>query len=499
LHAIISRHDTHAALFINSRHRRQNEGSVMQVTETVNEGLKREIKVVVPKTDLAARLETRLHTAKDRARINGFRPGKVPVAHLRKVYGKSFMAEVVNEILNDTPKSVLADRNEKAAMQPVVNMSEDEKEAEKVLNGQADFEFSIAYEIVPSFALQDHSKIAIIRDVVAIPDGEVEEQVKVVAKSAQTWAEKKGKAAKDDRVTINYLGKIDGVPFDGGAADDAQLVLGSNQFIPGFEDQLIGIKAGDEKIITVTFPENYGAAHLAGKAATFDITCKLVEKAEELVLTDDVAVSLGLKDLEHLRKVVREQMESQFGTVTRQRVKRAMLDQLDKLYAFDAPSGMVDAEFGNIWRTITMELEQAGKTFADEDTTEEEARAEYRKLAERRVRLGLVLSQIGDAQGVTVSDDETQRALFEQVRQFRGQEQQVYDFYRKNPEALASLRAPIFEEKVIDHLLTVVSVTELSVTREELMALEAADEENASAKAGAKEKKAPAKKKAKAE
>jgi trigger factor len=472
----------------------------MQFTETLNEGLKREIKVTVPKTDLAARVETRLHAAKDRARINGFRPGKVPVAHLRKMYGKSFMAEVVNEILNETPKSILADRNEKAAMQPLVNMSEDEAEASRVLEGKEDFVFSVAYEIVPSFDLKDHSSIAITRDVVSIPDHEVEEQVKNVAKSAQTWSEKKGKAADGDRVTINYLGKVDGVAFDGGAADDAQLVLGSNQFIPGFEEQLVGIKAGDDKAINVTFPESYGAEHLAGKAATFDITCSKVEKADDLVLTDEVAVSLGLTDLAHLRRVVREQLESQYGAITRQRVKRAMLDKLDALYTFDAPGGMVEAEFNNIWRQIGMELEQQGKTFADEDTTEDEARVEYMKLAERRVRLGLVLSQIGEGQGVTVSEDETQRALFEQVRRFRGQEQQVYDFYRKNPDAVAALRAPIFEEKVIDHLLTVVTVADNSVTKDELMALEAADEDKATGGAGEeKPKKAPAKKKAKAE
>jgi trigger factor len=478
----------------------------MQITETLNEGLKREIKVVVDKTDLAARLETRLHAAKDRAKINGFRPGKVPVSHLRKMYGKSFMAEVVNEILNETPKTILADRNEKAAMQPMVNMSEDEKEAERVLNGELDFEFSVAYEIVPTFALQDHSTIAITRDVVSIPDSEVEEQVKAVAKSAQTWSTKDGKAADGDRVTIDYLGKVDGVAFEGGAADDAQLVLGSAQFIPGFEEQLIGIKQGDSTVISVTFPENYGAENLAGKAATFDIACKLVEKAEELVLTDEVAVSLGLTDLAHLRKVVREQLESQYGAITRQRVKRAMLDKLDGLYAFDAPSGMVDAEFNNIWRQISMELEQSGKSFADEGTTEEEARAEYTKLAERRVRLGLVLSQIGDGQNVTVTEEETQRALFEQVRRFRGQEQQVYEFYRKNPDAVASLRAPIFEEKVIDYLLGVVSVTDNAVSKDELMAMEAADEDKLSGNetssdsdAAEKPKKAAAKKKAKAE
>lgn len=472
----------------------------MQVTETLNNGLQREIKVVVPKMDLALKLESRLHGAKDRAKINGFRPGKVPVAHLRKMYGKSFMAEVVNEILTDAPKSLIAERGEKPAMQPQITMSEDEKEAERVLNGELDFEFAIKYEVVPTFELVDHSKIAITRDVVEIPESDVDEQVKTVAKSAQTFAEKKGKAAKDDRVTIDYLGKVDGVAFDGGAADDAQLLLGSNQFIPGFEDQLVGVKAGDETIINVTFPEAYGAANLAGKAATFDIKVKLVEKAEELVISDETAVSLGMTDLAHLKKVVREQIESQYGNVTRQRIKRAILDKLDAEYQFETPPSMVEAEFGNIWRTISMELEQNGKTFADEDTTEEEARAEYMKLAERRVRLGLVLSQIGEGAKVEVTEDETQRALFEQVRRYRGQEQQIFEFYQKNPEAIASLRAPIFEEKVIDHLLAIVKVTDNNVTKDELMALEAADEDKAaSGDTEEKPKKAAAKKKAKAE
>ena len=472
----------------------------MQVTETLNNGLKREIKVVVPKIDLAAKLESRLHGAKDRAKINGFRPGKVPVAHLRKMYGKSFMAEVVNEILSDAPKSLIAERGEKPAMQPQITMSEDEKEAERVLNGELDFEFAIAYEVVPSFELIDHSKISITREVVEVPESDVDDQVKTVAKSAQTFAEKKGKAAKDDRVTIDYLGKVDGVAFDGGTAEDAQLVLGSNQFIPGFEDQLVGVEAGDETIINVTFPEAYGAANLAGKAATFDIKVKLVEAAEELVISDETAVALGMTDLAHLKKVVREQIEGQFGNVTRQRVKRAILDKLDAEYTFEAPPSMVEAEFGNIWRTITMELEQNGKTFADEDTTEEAARAEYMKLAERRVRLGLVLSQIGEGAKIEVTEDETQRALFEQVRRYRGQEQQIFEFYQKNPEAVASLRAPIFEEKVIDHLLGLVSVTDNKVTKDELTALEAADEEKAGGSAAEEApKKAASKKKAKVE
>lgn len=442
----------------------------MQITETLNEGLKREIKVVVPKEDLAQQLSERLADAKDKVRLNGFRPGKVPLAHLKKTYGKSFMAEVVNEILNDKPRSIIADRGEKAAMAPEVNMTEDETAAGRVLDGEDDFEFSLSYEIVPAIELKDAKAISVTRPVVEIDDAEVEEQVKTVAKSALTYEAKKGKAADGDRVTIDYLGKVDGEPFEGGADQDSQLVLGSNQFIPGFEEQLVGVKTGDETVINVTFPEEYGAANLAGKAATFDITVKEVAAPADQEINDELAKTLGLDDLEHLKRVVREQIEGQYGQMTRQKVKRELLDALDAEYKFEAPSKLVDAEFDNIWRQVTAELEQAGRTFADEDTTEEEATAEYRTLAERRVRLGLVLSEIGEKESIDVSEEEMQRALFEQVRRFQGQEKEIYDFYRSNPDALASLRAPVFEEKVVDHLLTVVNVTDKVVTKEELMA-----------------------------
>ncbi|HRP78451.1 MAG TPA: trigger factor, partial [Aquamicrobium sp.] len=302
----------------------------MQVTETLNAGLKRQIKVIVPATELEAKLVERLSAAKDKVRINGFRPGKVPLPHLRKVYGKSFMAEVVNEILNDSSRSILADRGEKAAMQPEVSMTEDEKEAEKVLAGNADFEFSLDYEVLPAIEEKDLSTVSITRLVYDVPAEEVEEQVERVADSARTWEPKKGKAEKGDKVTFDYLGKIDGVPFEGGAAEDADLVLGSNQFIPGFEDKLVGVKAGDETTITVTFPEEYAATHLAGKEATFDIKAKEVAKAGKLEINDEVAKQLGLESAEKLREIVRGQIESQYGAVTRQKAKRQLLDALDE-------------------------------------------------------------------------------------------------------------------------------------------------------------------------
>ena len=442
----------------------------MQVTETLNSGLKREIKVTVPAGDMEAKLMARLSDAKNKVRINGFRPGKVPVQHLRKVYGKSFMAEVVNEILNDS-RTIITGRGEKAAMQPEVIMTEDEKEAEKILAGGADFEFKLNYEVIPAIEIRDFSDIKVTRPVYDVPDSEIEEQVKRVAESARSYETKAGKAAEGDRVTIDYVGKIGGEPFSGGAGTDQPLVLGSKEFIPGFEDQLVGAKAGDEKQVTVTFPDNYQATHLAGKEATFDVTVKEVAEPGPLEINDETAKNLGLESLERLREIVKGQIENQFGSMTRQKVKRQLLDQLDTSYVFEAPSKLVDAEFNNIWAQVNRDLDAAGRTFADEDTTEEEARAEYMRLAERRVRLGLVLAEIGEKAGVTVSDEELQRGLFEQVRRFpANQQQEVFEFYRSNPEALNTLRAPMFEEKVVDHLLGQISVTDKKVSKEELMA-----------------------------
>ena len=467
----------------------------MQVTETLNSGLKREIKIVVPAGDMEAKLMARLSDARDKVRINGFRPGKVPVQHLRKVYGKSFMAEVVNEILNDSTRSIISGRGEKAAMQPEVIMTEDEKEAEKILAGGADFEFRLNYEIIPAIEIQDFSGIKVTRQVFDVPDAEIDDQVKRIAESTRSFEPKTGKAAEGDRVTIDYVGKIDGEAFAGGAGNDQPLVLGSKEFIPGFEDQLVGTKAGDDKQVTVTFPENYQAAHLAGKEATFDVTVKEVAKPGDLEINDETAKKLGLESLERLREVVRGQIESQFGSMTRQKVKRQLLDQLDQSYSFEAPSKLVEAEFNNIWAQVNRDLEAAGRTFADEETTEEDARAEYMRLAERRVRLGLVLAEIGEKAGVTVSDEELQRGLFEQVRRFpANQQQEVFEFYRGNPEALNTLRAPMFEEKVVDHLLGQISVTDVKVSKEELMADDEESETSTKAKPAKKaSKKAEAK------
>ncbi|WP_422370220.1 trigger factor [Hoeflea sp.] len=464
----------------------------MQVTETLAEGLKRELKIVVPAKDMEAQLNEKLAEAKGKMQIKGFRPGKVPISHIKKVYGRSMMAQMVNEMIQEKPTSILSERGEKAATQPEIAMTEDEKEAEDILTGKADFEFTMAYEIIPEFDVADMSGFKVVREVVEVPDEEVEEQVLRVAENSRSYEAKDGKAADGDKVTIDYLGKVDGEPFEGGADQDAELVIGSNRFIPGFEEQLVGVKAGDEKVITVSFPEDYQAAHLAGKEATFDITVKAVVAPGALEINDEVAKSLGVESADKLREIVKSQIESQYGQVTRQKLKRQILDQLDEAHKFDSPSKLVDAEFENIWRQINQELSDNGKTFEDEDTTEEAAREEYRKLAERRVRLGLVLSKVGESANIQVSDEELQRSLFEQVRKFPGQEQEIYEYFQKTPGAVASLRAPIFEEKTIDHLMTVVDVTDKTVTKEELMA----DDEAEAEEKPAPKKKAPAKKKA---
>lgn len=449
----------------------------MQVTETLAEGLKRALKIDIPAGDLAAKLDAYMDDMKSKAHIKGFRPGKVPVAHLKKMYGRQAMAEILSNTIQETSQKAIDDRSERPALTPNIDLPDDE--AEKILAGEADLSFSMTYDILPDFEIMDFGGIAIERPVVEIADEEVDTQVAEIAKSNTPFDTKDGAAEDGDRVTMSYLGKIDGEPFEGGADENGQLVLGSGQFIPGFEDQLIGVKAGDEKVVEVTFPEEYPAAHLAGKAATFDVVVKEVAAPGEAKIDDEFATGLGLESLDKLKELVRGQIESQFGAMTRQRVKRQLLDQLDEHYSFELPDSLLDSEFEAVWNQVEEDMKRNEKTFDDEGTTEEEAKADYRKIAERRVRLGLVLSEIGEKNDIQVSDEEMQRALYDKVRQFPGQEQQVFEFYKNNQQALASLRAPIYEEKVVDFMLELAKVTDKTVTKEELEKLVAEEEDDA--------------------
>ncbi|MXN67053.1 trigger factor [Stappia sp. GBMRC 2046] len=449
----------------------------MQVTETLAEGLKRELKVVIPASDLSSRLDSYLDDLKGKVRINGFRPGKVPKAHLKRLYGRQAMAELLSNLIQETTQKAIEEREEKPALQPEIDLPEEEAEA--ILEGNADLAFKMSYDLMPEFELIDLSTLELERPIVEISDEEIDEQALGIADANRPYETKDGAAEEGDRVSMSYVGKLDGEAFEGGSDEDGHLVIGSKSFIPGFEEQLVGLKAGDEKTISVTFPEEYAAKHLAGKEVTFDIVVKEIQAPGEVKLDDELAKTLGLESIDKLKELIREQIESQYGAMTRQKIKRQLLDKLDEAYSFDLPGKLVETEFDNVWRQVKNDMEREGKTFEDEETTEEEAKAEYQRIAERRVRLGLVLSEIGEKNEIQVSDDEVQRALYDRVRQFPGQEQQVFEFYRGNPQALASLRAPIYEEKVVDYIMTLAKVTDKTVTKEELMAEDDEDGETA--------------------
>ncbi len=445
----------------------------MQVNETLSEGLKRGLTVTIPASELDSRLADRLDQLKSQVRIKGFRPGKVPTSHLRRVYGKAAMAEIVQGLVGETTQQALSERGERAATQPKVAMTEDEAEAMQVLEGRADLTFTLEYEVLPTYELGDFKGLKIERPVAEVTDEEVEERLKQIAESARPYTPVERAAVNGDRVGLEYAASTDGKVFE---SNTTTIVLGSGQFIPGFEDALIGVKTGEKKTIDITFPEDYPAANLEGKPATFEVTVGEVAEPGELVLDDALAAKLGLESMDKLRETLRKQIETEFGRATRQHVKRQLLDQLDSMHSFPLPENLVEQEFENIWRQVTHDVEHHGRSFESEGTTEEAARADYRGIAERRVRLGLVLSKIGETAEITITDDELQAALFDQARRYPGQERQVVDYYRNNPEALQALRAPIFEEKVVDYVLEFAEVTDKTVSKEELLA---EDEEEA--------------------
>ena len=442
----------------------------MNVTETASQGLKREFKVVVNAAELAKQAETRLQEMAPKAQIKGFRPGKVPVAHLKRLYGKSVMAEVVQKVIDDGARAVFADRNLKPAYQPEVKLPDSADEVEQVMDGKKDLSFDVSAEVIPDFQIKDHGGLTLTKHVVTVTDAHLDEAVNRLASGSKGWEAKAegAKAEKGDRVTISFVGKIDGKPFDGGTGENIPLELGSNQFIPGFEDQLIGKKAGDDVLVKVTFPESYGVAELAGKAAEFDTRIASIEQAKAAVIDDEFAKRMGFESLSALRDMLKSGIEREFGRMTAMKLKRDVLDALDKEYTFDLPSKLVEAEFGGIWNALQNEMQRAGKSFADENTTEDDARKEYRAIAERRVRLGLVLGTLGEKENVQVNEQELQQSLIARVRQFPGQEKQVYEYYRKNPSALIELRGPIFEQKVVDLIVGKASVTDKETSREDL-------------------------------
>ena len=442
----------------------------MQVTETLAEGLKREYRIVVPAADLDSKVNARLGELKDRVRINGFRPGKVPVAHLKRVYGKAVLAETIETTVREANASIVSEHGFRLAMDPKVTLPSTEQEVDEILTGKVDLAYSVALEILPKVELADFKGIELTRYVAEVSDADVDEGVAKLAEQSRPYADKGpgAQAEEGDKVTISFVGTIDGKPFEGGSGEDVGVVIGSKSFLPGFEDQLVGIAAGETRTVDLTFPAAYLATELAGKAAVFSVTARSIEAPGAIAIDDELGKSLGMESLEKLKAAIKDRLARDHGSITRRRVKRQLLDALDQRHQFDLPPTLVEEEFANVWQSVTQDLQSQGKTFADEGTTEEAARADYRKIAERRVRLGLVLAEIGARNDIKVTDDELNRAVFERARQFPGQEQKIWEYYRKTPTAAASLRAPIFEEKVVDFLLELVKVTETTVPREEL-------------------------------
>ncbi len=431
----------------------------MQVTETLNDGLKRGYTITVPAADLDAKVDQKLAEAQPEIEMKGFRKGKVPMALLKKQFGQRLLGEAMQESIDGAMSDHFEKSGDRPAMQPKVEMTNQEWE-----EGD-DVEVALSYEALPDVPEADFSDVAINRLVVEPADADVQEALGELAKNAQTFETKKGKAKDGDQVVIDFLGKVDDEPFEGGAAEDYPLVLGSNSFIPGFEHQLVGVKAGDEKNVEVSFPEEYQAENLAGKAAVFECKVKEVKKPAEAKIDDDMAKSFGAESLEALTDQIKERLTAEYQGAARQVVKRQLLDQLDNLVKFDLPPSLVEAEANQIAHQLWHE-ENPDVQGHDHDKIE--PTEEHMQLAERRVRLGLLLAELGQKEGVEVSDAEMTQAIMTQARQYPGQEREFFQFIQQNAQAQQQLRAPLFEDKVIDLILGRAKVTDKTVTKEEL-------------------------------
>ncbi|MEP2641727.1 trigger factor [Roseobacter sp.] len=445
----------------------------MQVTETLNEGLKRGYAITVTAAELEAKVNEKLAEAQPEVEMKGFRKGKVPMALLKKQFGQRVMGEAMQESIDGAMSEHFESSGDRPAMQPEVKMTnEDWKEGD-------DVEVTMAYEALPEIPAVDYKAINLEKMVVKAEDSAVDEALANLAETAQDFkARKKGTKAKDgDQIVMDFVGKVDGEAFDGGSAEDYPLVLGSNSFIPGFEEQLVGVKAGEETAVSVTFPEDYQAENLKGKEATFDCTIKEVKEPVAAEINDEMAKKFGADDLEALKGQIAERLEAEYAGAARAVMKRGLLDALDGLVDFDLPPSLVDAEAKQIahqlWHEDNPEVE--GHDHPEIETTEE-----HTTLATRRVRLGLLLAEIGQKAEVEVSDAEMTQAIMNQARQYPGQERQFFEFVQQNQQMQQQMRAPLFEDKVVDHVFDQAEIAEKEVSKDDLQkAVEALEEEAA--------------------
>jgi trigger factor len=441
----------------------------MQIVEKSGEGLSRVFGVTVPVADLTQALEARIAEITPTLNIKGFRPGKVPTAHVRRLYGKALMGEVVEKTLTETTQKVLEDNKLRPAGDPDLKP---EGDMDAVMDGKADLAYEIAVDVMPDFEPVDPATLSLKRPVYEPTDKEVDEAVAELAKQNRTYEARTGKTvkAKDgDLVVIDFVGKLDGVAFDGGTAEGAQLVLGSGQFIPGFEEQLVGAKPESDVEVKVTFPENYQAENLKGKEAIFEVKVHEVKAPVDSPADDALAERLGIENLEKLRELLKSNLEKEYAGASRFKLKRALLDQLDTKHDFPLPPKMVEAEFEAIWQQVQQDKEAGQLPPEDAKKSDKKLKEEYHKIAERRVRLGLVLAEIGRANNVQVTEQELGEAMRAEAMKYGPQAQQVFDLFRQNPNAQAQLRAPIFEDKVVDLIVGKAKVKDQKVSKDDLL------------------------------
>ena len=442
----------------------------MQIVEKSGQGLSRVYGVTIPAGDLSEKLDARIAELSPQLNIKGFRPGKVPPAHVRKLYGKGLMQEIVEQAVSEGQQQAIDQAKIRPASQPDFKL---ESDIEKVMDGKADLSFELALEAMPEFEPVDVATISVMRPVYEPTDAEVDQEVAELAAQNRTYEAKTGKSAKaddGDMVLADFVGRIDGEAFEGGSGEDAEIVIGSNRFIPGFEEQLKGAKAGETVTVKVSFPDDYPVDTLKGKPAEFEVTVKEVRAPAEAKADDAFAERLGLPSLQALKDAVKSQLGQQMQQASRFKAKRALLDVLDEKHDFPLPPRMVEGEFEAIWSQVQADRESGDLTDEDKDKTEDQLKSEYRKIAERRVRLGLVLAEIGRVHEVSVTDAELGAAINAEARRYPGQEREVFEAYRQRPDLQASLRAPLYEEKVVDLILSKAKVTDKPVSRDELFA-----------------------------
>lgn len=435
----------------------------MQVTETLSEGLKRGFTIVVPAADIEGKRAGRLTELSKTVKLPGFRPGKVPMGVVKTRFGSAVMAEVLEESVNDATRQVLADRGLRAATQPKVEVVK--------LEEAQDLEFKVELELLPDIALPDFGTIELTRMKAAPAEEKVAEALEQMATRAREMVDvaETRPAAKGEVLVCDFVGKLGGEPFQGGAANDMDIEVGGDGFIPGFTEQLEGMSPGESKTITVTFPAEYGAAELAGKEATFDITAKALKRPVLPAVDDELAKKFGFETLDEMKELIRGQIQREYDQISRMRVKRQLLDALAAQASFPIPETMAQGEFDAIWQRLQQDRERGQIDDEDKAKDEDTLKAEYQAIADRRVRLGLLLAEIGRSKSIEVTPDEMMRAMRAEASRYPGQEQQIMELFRKNPNVAETLRGPIFEEKVVDFILELAKVTNQDVTAEELM------------------------------